>query len=486
MLKSENLIPLMGGAYQARSTIADYEICENLFPEINPQTTDAPTPVTNFQREGKRPLSDPPVLGPGRGLFTLSNGALISVVGNAVYWVDNNWLHNYVGTIGNLSTPVSISDNGTTAVIVDGSPNGWTMPLSTKIVEPLVDGTGTFVGATRVDFCDTFLAFNAPGTNGWYTSLNNEVSFSALMQANKDSNPDPIVTLAFNIRQPWLIGTKSTEIWYNAGATPFAYNEWPNVFIPYGIAAPYSLTRADISLFWLSQNEQGQALAVQTKGYGVQAISTRALEYEWTNYPTVADCIAGSFQQGGHTFVVFHFPSADKSWAYDLSTQQWHRRTWVDHNGVAHREKVAFYASVGVSGGYPKTVVGQDWSTGSLYALDPQFYTDAGSPIVCRRTFPHILKDMNEITHVSFVADFETGAGTDDNSTPVLCMRYSNDGGNKWSPYREKPLPPGAYRRIMRWRGLGMARDRVYELMWSFPGPSALQGAYVDPIEHGS
>ena len=74
MLRSDNLIPLMGGAYQARGNLADYEICENLFPEINPQTSDSPTPVTHYQREGKRPLSAPPTAGNGRGIFTLSNG----------------------------------------------------------------------------------------------------------------------------------------------------------------------------------------------------------------------------------------------------------------------------------------------------------------------------------------------------------------------------------------------------------------------------
>ena len=121
---------------------------------------------------------------------------------------------------------------------------------------------------------------------------------------------------------------------------------------------------------------------------------------------------------------------------------------------------------------------------------------------------------MKEITHVSFVADFETGAiqgvgaanvpnsdfNIDFNSDfippvllqtmkgdPQLCMRYSNDGGNSWSNYRQKGLlTSGNYRQMMRWRGLGMARDRVYELMWSFNGPSALQGAYLEPLQHGS
>jgi hypothetical protein len=265
----------------------------------------------------------------------------------------------------------------------------------------------------------------------------------------------------------------------------------------------------------LSRNPQGQALAVMTKGYSVQAISTRALEYEWSTYATVADCIGGTYQIAGHTFIIFHFPTADRTWAYDLATRQWHRRTWIDTNGVPHRERVSFYASVGAQGGYPPTIVGQDWATGQIYALDPQTYTDNGTPIVFRRTFPHQLKDMHEVTHTAFVADFETGdiVGYSEPSKvlgspwsagfsagfgplagqwippngPAICMRMSNDGGKTWGNYRIKGLvTSGYYRSMMRWRGLGMARDRVYELMWAYPGKSALQGAYLETVEHSA
>lgn len=515
------LIPLNSGTYQARSYIADDQVCENLFPETNPQEAEPEAPVTHYPREGKRPLSSPPVQGLGRGIFTLSNGRLFGVVGNSLYYIDQNWQFNLLGQITALNTPVSMSDNGTTAVLVDGSPNGYTVTLANNAFAPLVDGTGTFQGSVRTDFSDTFLAFNTPGTNQWVVSLSNQVAFNALITANKDTTPDPIQTLAFNIRQAWLIGTEHSEVWWLAGSTPFPYQSWPNVFIPYGTPAPYSLVQADIDLFWLSSNQQGEVIAVQTSGYSVHAISTRALEFEWSNYPKVSDCIGGTFQQAGHTFIIFHFPTADKTWAYDLSTKQWHRRTWIDNNGIPHRERTAFYASVGEAGGYPRTIVGQDWQTGQIYALDPKYYTDNGQPIVCRRSFPHVVSELKMITPNSFVADFETGGivGHGEGGTgvvgspwsagfgagfgplpngsispliaggdgPRLCMRVSKNGGVSYSNYRQKGLvSSGNYRKLMRWRGLGQGRDFVFELLWAYPGPSALQGAYIDPIKHGA
>ena len=147
-------------------------------------------------------------------------------------------------------------------------------------------------------------------------------------------------------------------------------------------------------------------------------------------------------------------------------------------------------------------IIGQDWATGQIYALDPKCYTDNGWPIVLRRSFPHVMKDMREITHVSFVADFETGGIPGSSETrgmqnsapflpgaeaPALSMRYSGDGGETWSNARQKKLvSAGHYRSMMRWRGLGMARDRIYELAWSYNGPSALQGAYLEPLAHSA
>lgn len=515
MIRSDNLIPLLGGAYQARNAIADAEICENLFPENNPETSESPAPVTHYAREGKATLSLCPSPAPGRGVFTLSKGQLLAAVGANLYYIDQNWVWHLLGPMNNLTTPVSISDNGNTAVIVDGSAVGWQVTIPGMVFSSINDPAGLFVGSVRVDFSDTFLAFAAPGTNEWYLSLSNQVAFNELVQANKDSTPDPIATLAFNIRQAWLIGTRNTEIWYLAGSTPFPYQSWPNVFVPYGTIAPYSLVRADIDLFWLSNNEQGAPLAVKTKGYGVEAISTRALEYEWSTYPTVADCIGSTIQQAGHIFILFTFPTANKTWAHDLQTKQWHRRTYTDQNGVAGRDLTTFHANVGPAGGYPETTIGQDYRTGQIYALDPKVYTDDGQPIVHRRTFPHVLKDMHEITHVSFIADFATGDVPNTSEVlgaasgwgnsfmnafgqlspqkwqvpagPMLGMRYSNDGGKNWSNYRLKGLvTAGNYRSLMRWRGLGMARDRVYELTWAYPGASALQGAYLEPLEHSA
>lgn len=516
-MRSENLIPLTSGAYKSRNKVGADSICENCFPEANPEEVDTPTPTTHYPVEGKAPLSAPPTPGAGRGVFQLSTGQLIAAVGNTVYSIDRNWVWTSLGTISNLNTPVRLADNGQQALLVDGTNTGYQITMAPLSMAPVVDPTGAFAGSVNVDFSDTFIAFSSPGTNQWGVTNPNSITFNAFQVAGKDSKPDPIVTLAFNLRVAWLLGAQTSEVWFNAGSTPFPYQEWPNIFVPYGCAAAYSLVQADIDLFWLSRNDQGQTIAVKTKGYSVEAFSTRALEYEWSTYPTVSDVIGGTFQQAGHIFVIFHFPTADRTWAYDLSTKQWHRRLTIDSNGVRHRDRVSFYASVGAQGGFPTTIVGQDWATGQIYSLDPRVFTDNGQPIVCRRSFPHQVKDLSFITMSQFVVDFEAGSapnipdsGIPDGSdfsgdfnddfgpgpggvafvpkNPGLFLRYSKDGGNTWSNYRYKGLiGSGDYRKMMRYRGLGMGRDWVFEVLWVYPGKTALQGAYIPGvIGHGA
>lgn len=504
MLSADGLIPLTSGAYEARGITSSGLVCENLYQEIVPQEVDAPQPMAHYPRPGLKPLAPAPGAR-GRGVFTTSNGNLYAIAGQNVYSVDRYWQSTQIGQIGAANTPVSLCDNGLTGVLVDNSVNGYTIALATNAFAAINDPTGSFQGATRVDYADTFLAFNTPGSNEWLTSLSNQVAFNALINGTKSSYPDPIQTLAFNIRQAWLIGAQTSEIWYLAGGTTFPYAEWPNIYVPYGTPAPYSLAQADVDLFWLSRDRKnGTAIIVKTEGYGVVAISTRALEYQLSTYPTVADCIAYSYQQAGHTFVNFHFPTANKSWSYDVSTKQWAARTWLDQNGVKNRERVAFATRA------YDTNVGQDWETGQLYALDLNTFTDNLQPIACVRSFSHVITDLKEITLSAFVLDFAAGtlsgsgelnqelspwsSGFDAgfgpltvNEAPMLNMRCSKDGGGTWGNYRRKPLfSAGHYRTMPRWRGLGMARDWVFEASWSAPMATILQAAYVEPQQHGS
>jgi hypothetical protein len=501
-------IPLNSGAYEARAMIASAQSCINLFPEQNPEEVDPESPFTHYPRPGLIALSSPSTPGRGRGLFRVSNGDLYGVSGPNVYYIDPNWNQNLIGTIQNQFTPVSMDDNGQSngneIVLVDNSPLGYQINMTSRQMTQIVDTTGLFTGSTRVQFFDTFFVFNQIGTNNWYCSLSEQVAFNALDQASKGTFGDPIQAIIACQRTLWPIGTMTAEPWFNAGDPIFPFEEVFGQFVPHGTIAPYSICTTDVNAFYLSQDKDGRAIFLMIEGYGAKKVSTFALEDEWLTYPILSDAICYTYQQSGHTFIVIHFPSANRAWGYDLATKQWHRRVWIDNNGTLNRERVAFHAFA------YNTNVGMDWATGQIYSLDHNTYTDAGQPIVYRRSFPHIVGELKEITVTEFTVDMQTGtlSGSTEipqslspfsngfsngfgpltqSTVPQIGLRVSKDGGATFGNYRLKSLISAGHNRTkLHWRGLGQGRDWVFEVTWSAPMPTGLNQAFAEAIPHGA
>ena len=507
-------LPLNAGAYSSRSPIAGATRCINLFPEKNPDEIDPESPFTHYPRPGLIPLSAPPAgqQGRGRGVFRVSNGDLYGVVGPNVYYIDPNWNFNLIGKIANQFTPVSMADNGQSngneIILVDNTPLGYQINMSSRQMSQIVDTSGLFTGATRADFFDTFFCLNQIGTNNWYTSLSEQVAFNALDLASKGTFGDPIQSLIMSQHTLWLVGSMTAEPWFDAGNAIFPFEQVFSQLVPHGTIAPYSVCATDVNAFWLSQDKDGRAIMLKIEGYAAKRISTFALEDEWITYPRINDAICYTYQQGGHTFVVIHFPSADKSWGYDLATEQWHQRAWIDNNGTLHRERVAFHAFVGPP--YNNTNVGMDWATGQIYALDQRTYFDGAQPIACIRSFPHIVNELKNVTIPALVIDIETGAQPNTGEVqqtlspfsagfssgfgpltaspvPQIGVRMSKDGGETFGNYRLKSLiSAGHNRSLLRYRGWGMGRDIAIEVAGTADTMRALNQAFFDPLEHAA
>jgi hypothetical protein len=324
-------IPLAGGSYQARNPIANAEVCINLYPETNPQ--DAPFPVTDYPSPGLSVLSDYSGTYSGfcRGLYDTSRGNIIAVFGQTVIeWHGSGAAPTVLGTlVSDSGLPVSMCDNGTTLVIVDGSANGYTAPLGAltagslaQIVDP------AFYGSTRVDFIDTFLVFTQPGSNNFYTTTSNVVTpFDPTYFASKAGWNDELVTAVCLHDNIWLLGNSTTEIWFNAGGATFPFARMPNSILQQGCVARYSPVVADNAVYWLSQDRWGRNMCMRGEGYSAKRVSTFAVEDEWSKYSTLAEVVGMAYQLGGHETIGFWFGSDNAWWAYDASTRLWHKRT---------------------------------------------------------------------------------------------------------------------------------------------------------------
>lgn len=479
-------IPLLGGAYEARSVIAAAQKSVNLYPEINPQTAQTPEPVTHYQTPGLSLLIEGDGISPGRANYRASNGDLYRIVGGNVYYVNSAFDQQLLGTISTAETPISMKDNGLVIVIVDGSSTGYAIKMVGRQFGQ-INGLN-FYGATTVDYVDTFFLFNRPGTAQMYISVSNATfdmlldgsAFDALDIAAKTGAPDAIAGLIVMHREVWLVGTLTTEIWFLSGAPDFPFQALPGAFIEHGTVAPYSIVKQDLSVYWVSQDLQGQAIVIRGQSYQALRISTHAIENTISKYANISDCVSYSYQQDGHTFIVFNFPSANATWVYDQATEQWHERAWTDNDGNLNRSRVACVANA-----YGK-IVGSDWQNGNLYELDLDAYTDNGQPISRIRAFPVLLSEAKRVTYNMFIADMEVGEddASIDGSTsidpPVVSLRWSNDRGKTWGNRLQQTLgAAGEYGTCIQWQRTGQARYRVFELSWSAPCKTALNGAYV-------
>ncbi len=466
-------IPLTTGAYQTRSVIAEAQRCVNLYAEANPQ--DAPCPFTYYPTPGLTLISTPPAPAESRCIYTASNGNRYEVVGTNVYAVSSANVYTALGVVNSTGGPVSIVDNGTDAFIVDGTTSGFTIKLATNVMSPVSDPA--FLGADKVDFVDGYFLFNRPGTQQFYISLFDGVTFDPLDIASKSTYSDNLVTLAVMHREIWLFGELTTEVWYNTGASDFTFGRMPGVFIEHGCAAKHSVAKIDLALFWLGKDLQGQNVVFAGRNYVAERISTHSIEQEFAKYPRTDDAIGFSYQQGGHAFYVLTFPTANATWCFDVVTQQWHQRAYLEADGTLSRHRANCY-----SFNAGRCLVG-DWQSGLVYELDQDAYTDNGVTIEYIRAFPHILgADGNRVLFRQFIADMEVGNGLpDDSAEPEIRLRWSDDRGRSWGNYVQGTLGKvGEYLTSIQFQRLGYARDRVFEVSWSAPVKTALNGAWVD------
>ena len=373
---------------------------------------------------------------------------------------------------------------------------------------------GAFSGGNTVDTVDNYFVYNRPNTQQFGSSdplspISQTTSF-----ASKDGSPDNLVSIIVDHREVFLLGETSSEVWIDVGAVPFPFQRIPGTSTQHGIAAVYSMARLANSFAYVSRNSRGQGMIVQMNGYIPQRISTHAVENTLVNQ-YIDDAIAYTYQLEGHECYVVTFPTIDLTWVYDSTTQMWHKWLSVDNANVYHRHWS------NCSAVFQNMVLVGDYKNGKIYELDRSNYTDDGNEVRRLRRAPHLVTDLQRQYFDEFQIQFQPGVGTtgfyiptaenfiqspyiiysdaslvigaletlilgiqnkinptDVTAYPQAMLRWSNDGGSTWS--REYWVAIGSMGRFKNraiWRRLGMARDRVFEVVVTDPVKAVIVSA---------
>lgn len=493
--------PILGGAYVARSVNAAANRMVNLFPEVVPEGGKEPAFLQRCP--GLRVVATVGD-GPIRGMWPFGDYLYVAS-GGKLYRVDTNYGVQELGLI-NGSGPVSMVDNGI-QLFVSCNPDAFIYNATTGAFAQITDPD--FPGSVSVGYLDGYFVFNEPNSQRvWVTSLLDGLSVDPLDFASAEGNPDNIVSLIVDHREVWLFGNNTIEVWYNAGLADFPLARIEGAFMETGCLAPYSVAKLDNAVFWLGADARGNGIVYRNQGYNAQRVSTHAIEWQIQQYGVLTDAIGYSYQQDGHSFYVLTFPTAQATWVFDVATGAWHERAYW--NGVEYRRHRS-----NCQANFNGEVLVGDWQTYSIYAFDPETYSDNGEAqrwLRSWRALPTGQNDLKRTAHHMLQLDCEAGVGvgtvesyfilteddlflTDESGNqlttaaislttgdnPQAMLRWSDDGGHTWSNEHWAPMGKlGEYYRRVIWRRLGMTlklRDRVYEVSGSDPVKIAIMGA---------
>jgi hypothetical protein len=178
---------------------------------------------------------------------------------------------------------------------------------------------------------------------------------------------------------------------------------------------------------------------------------------------------------------VLTFPTAGKTWVYDVSTGLWHERAYRNPSlNTLTRWRPSCHLFFG-----GMNLVG-DYENGNIYELRMDVYTDNGDPILRQRRTQGTSADGKRVFYGPLTVDMETGVGLTlgQGSDPLLMLRYSNDGGHTWSNEKTRSMGGvGEYGARVRFGPSGAGRNRVWEVSLTDPVKFALLGADVDATE---
>lgn len=404
----------------------------------------------------------------GRRFFIINQG-LWELTGSALPFASKNW--GVLGTLTGQYMRYSIAVNlrGNQICIASNSATSC-FDLTTNTFYPSVTTPEVLL---QVDESDGYFIGLAASGNFYISKFQDGTIWGALDFAFEET---PDLTMAIKVcnRRLWMFGSNHIELYVDSGNVNFPFTRDQSVYIECG-AYRNSLVIADGTIFGIAANARGAVWVFRLDGANTARISTHAIETLWQSYPTVRDCNVRSYQENGHEIIVWNFPTANASWAYDIATNFWAQRgvwntttlTWDRDWGETHIYDTSLQLHL----------VG-DYRNSNVYLQGSNYYDFNGTRIRWSRRFPHINSDLSGILYDQLRLIMQTGVtGSLAAATAVtVTLRLSDDGGYKFQTL-EFPMSAGAsgqYGKKIDWYQLGHARDRVFEIYGDDPIPLAL------------
>jgi hypothetical protein len=416
--------------------------------------------------------------GPSRGMWavnSLSTPLLFTVHRGTLYSINNASVSAVIGSIGTIDGNVSMADDGTFLMLVDGVKGYYYNMLVPAGLNQIVDANFTTSPKT-VTWQDTYFIVNAGSTNQVQLSSNGTpVTWPAVNINFTGSNPGALQAVIADHSILNIFGEPYTEFWQDTGSPDFPYAVIPGSSQEFGLASAWSLCKYDNSLAGLFRNKMGEVNVSRMAGFRLQQISSLEIDYIINQYASVGNATAYGYMQGGHPMYQISFPDINVTWEFDGASNSWGQRQSTD-GGRYWGNKFANFVN--------RKLV-SDYRNGAIYQIDSTVYTDNGSMIPMEVTSKHIWQDDKYLSIPQLQIDIESGVGitTGQGDDPQIMLEISKDGGRVFRAVSWDSMGKiGEYTQRLMWRRLGRARDWVLRLRITDPVKRIITGASAEIV----
>lgn len=403
---------------------------------------------------------------PVRGFWVV--GALLYVVsGSVLFKVSAAGTITQLGVLSTNAGKVGMADNGIEIIIVDGA-FGYILTLASSAFAKIVDGNFPN-GASSVAFINGRFVVEKAGTRQAYISNSYAgATWTPVTFITKENASDTLLAVEAFDGLLILWGESTIEFWQDVGAAPIPYVRVQGATQVYGLAAAKSIVSIGSRTVFLGVSAEGAVQVLRLNGYNPEPISTTDVDALISTFGVISDAVALGHTVYGHAMYQITFPTAGRSLFYDVKTDLWYEA----QTGLALTARHLAELGTSFEVGAASNVI-SDSTTGNLYYLDPNTYTDNGVAIKRQIDSRHVNSGGDVLTVSELQLDMETGVGllSGQGSDPQISVETSKDNGFTFGTPKLTSMGKAGQRRSPRavWRRFGKAHDFVFRFTVTDP-----------------
>lgn len=456
------IIDLLGGSYEHRFKDWNSQRTINWYPKITDQKSQEKnkTQLGLFPRSGLTEFVE--IAGNSvRGIFTahtLTQERCFAVVDTNLYEIKYDATAQLIGALTGMSVGskqrVYMALNGNGELMIQDPLAAYVYNLTTNVLTQITDID--YPNGSTLDYADGYFIISDGEGRVTYSDLNNGLSWSGSSFFTPTYKPDRVKAVVASREEIVCFGDITIEVYINDGETPFIRQSRTSMY--YGLTARDSIAVHQAGVFFLGKGQNGGSdVYLLGNDYSLNPISTPAIANR-LNQATNEDAEGFIYcTTDGHIFYMLHLPALKTTLVYDLSTGMWHERSsirpFADSDGTYPNDIYRARNHVRFRG---KNLFG-DWWSGKIFIESG--YTDDGYNRILRRTSPIFHNELKNVSVYGLEFDMNSGSA-DVNTSPVLILKYSKDGGNTYEAEELISLgTTGEYEYRIKTNSLGTARN---------------------------